>query len=145
VAIETSATELPSQIQQLLDQREQHLDSIRQIDAMLAKVNAALGHDSAASTTPRPLASSAPASPRTTRSTGKKRQRSKFGVSTAQLVMAFVKANGTPTTQAIMQHLAGEGRTASSGSNALSTLAKAGKLKRTPLGKGLPGSIYALP
>jgi len=145
VATQTSATELPSQIQQLLDQREQHLDSIHQIDAMLAKVNAALSHDSAASTMPRPLASPAPASPRTTRSGGKKRQRSKFGVSTAQLVLAFVKANAKPTTQAIMRHLAGEGRTASSGSNALSTLAKAGKLKRTPLGKGLPGSIYALP
>jgi len=142
VANSTSATELPSLIQQLLEQRKLHADSISQIDQTLAKVTAALG-----GTTAPAVAARTPVAPTASKAAAakpKKRKRIAFSVSTNDLVLAFVKANKNPTTQKIMQHLAREGRTASSGSNALSVLTSAKKLKRTPLGKGVLGSTYSL-
>ena len=69
----------------------------------------------------------------------KGKKRSRFGVSASDLVLAFVKAKKSPTTKEITQHLLSEGRSLGATSNALSTLAKAKKLKRTPLGKGVNG------
>ena len=138
-----SATELPSHIQQLLEQREQHTAAISHIDQTLAKVTAALGGTTAPAVVAKPPV--APAAPKIVPAKLQKGKRSKFGVSTSDLVLSFVKANKSPTTQAIMKHLASEGRTASSGSNALSVLTGAKKLKRTPLGKGILGSTYSIP
>lgn len=138
----TSATELPNLIQQLLEQRQQHADSITHIDQTLAKVTAALGGAAAAVAVSKPTGK--PAAVKAPVVKAKRGKRSQFAVSTSDLVLAFVKANGNPTTQKIMEHLASEGRTASSGSNALSTLTAAKKLKRTPLGKGIPGSTYSI-
>ena len=127
------------------------MSAINQIDQTLARVTAALGGAGltakAGVTPPASRAAKGPKqSVQTKAGAGpRKGRRSKFAVSTSDLVLSFVKANGSPTTQAIMQHLANEGRTVSSGSNALSTLATAKKLKRTPLGKGIMGSTYSLP
>jgi hypothetical protein len=137
----TSTAELPSHIQQLLDQRQQHTAAIRQIDDTLARVTAALGGRIAPATVSKPTAPMAVKAPAVK---AKKGKRSKFTVSTNELVLSFVKANKNPTTQKIMQHLASEGRTVSSGSNALSVLTSAKKLKRTPLGKGMLGSTYSI-
>ena len=138
-----SPAELPNQIQQLLDQKEQHSAAINLIDQTLAKVTAALGGTTAPAVVAKPPV--APTAPKAAVAKPKKGKRSRFGVSTSELVLAFVKANKSPTTQAIMKHLASEGRTASSGSNALSVLTGAKKLKRTPLGKGILGSTYSIP
>jgi hypothetical protein len=134
---------LPQLIQQLLEQRQQHAESINEIDQTLAKVTAALGGAASPAAVSKPAA--AVVVPKPAAAKPKKGKRSKFATSTSDVVLAFVKANKSPTTQEIMQHLASEGRTASSGSNALSVLAKAKKLKRTPLGKGILGSTYSIP
>lgn len=135
-----SATALPNRIQQLLEQRQQHIHRIGLIDQTLAGVSAALGGTASGAAVARPVA--APAA-KASASKGKRR-RSRFGASASALVLAFVKAKKNPTTNEIMRHLASEGRTAGSCSNALSVLAKAGELKRTPLGKGILGSRYSL-
>jgi len=138
-----SATALPNHIQQLLAQREQHTAAITQIDQTLAKVAAVLGGQVALSAAvARPavtaVAAKAPAAK------GSRRRRSRFGVSTAEVILTFVKAHKNPTTKEITEHLVSEGRTASVVSNALSVLTRAGELKRTPLGKGILGSRYSL-
>jgi len=142
VANSTSAAELPNKIQQLLEQRQQHTAAISQIDHTLAKVSAALGGTTAPLTvsksTATPVAVKAPAVK------GKKRTRTKFAVSTNDVILAFVKAKKNPTSKEITQHLLSEGRTSSVASNALSVLTAAKKLKRTPLGKGILGSTYSI-
>jgi hypothetical protein len=74
----------------------------------------------------------------------KVRKRAKFAVSASDLVLAFVKTKKNPTSKEITQHLLSEGRNLGAVSNALSVLTQKKKLKRTPLGKGLPGSTYSL-
>jgi hypothetical protein len=143
-----SANALPQTIQQLLETREQHVDSISKIDKTLAAVTAALGAKPAAlaavpALAPAAKAAAVPAAKKAPAAKGRKRSR--FGVSASDLVLAFVKAKKSPTTKEITQHLLSEGRSLGATSNALSTLAKAKKLKRTPLGKGLMGSTYSLP
>ena len=135
----SSLTVLPQSIQQLLEKRQQHAESIAAIDATLARVREALGTKS--THRGRKLAvitAKAPAA------RGKRRRR-KFAVSANELVLAFVKAKKNPTTQDIKQLWANEGRPKSGADNILSMLTKAKKLKRTPLGRGLRGSRYSLP
>ena len=136
----TSATQLPSQIQTLLKLREQHTAAVRQIDKTLAGVVAALGGPQL--TAIRAGANGAPAAkPLGAR---KRKRRGTFSVSATELVLEFIKTKTNPTTQQIMQHLASNGRSASSGSNALSVLTAAKRLKRAPLGSGILGSRYSL-
>jgi hypothetical protein len=142
VSQSTSAIELPNLIQELLEQRQLHANSISQIDQTLARVTAALGGTATAVAVSKPAGK--PAAVKAPVVKAKSGKRSQFTVSTGDLVLAFVKANANSTTQKIMQHLASEGRTASSGGNALSVLTAAKKLKRTPLGKGIPGSTYSI-
>lgn len=137
-----NATQLPTQIQQLLSQRQQHTDAITKIDKTLAGVMAALGGTTtlaapkALPTAAKPVVSKAPAQP-------KKRQRGSYAVSATDLVLTFLK--GKPaTTKEITDYIVGQGRSTGAVSNALSVLTKAKKLKRTPLGKGVLGSTYAL-
>lgn len=138
-----SATAIPSYIQDLLEQRQQHTDSISEIDATLAKVSAALGGNSVpVATAPKPVAK--PAAVASPKVKAKKAARGKFSISATDLVLKFITANKSPTTKEITQHLLSEGRSLGAVSNALSVLTKAKTLKRTPLGKGLMGSRYSL-
>jgi hypothetical protein len=131
--------ELPQRIQQLLEQRLQHVDALTKIDHSLAEVTAALGGKTA-------LTKGEPAIPagRPAVTKSKKHRRKRFAVSATEMVLAFVEEKKNPTTQEIMKHLAAEGRTTGAASNALSVLTHAKKLKRTPLGNGILGSRYSL-
>ncbi len=131
-----SATELPTFIQTLLEQKVHHTDAIAKIDATLAKVSAALNGTVAAP--------AAPAAVKVKPVAAKKRGRSVYAVSASELVLGFLKTNKEATTKAITQHLASKGRSAGAASNALSVLTTQKKLKRTPLGKGVMGSKYSL-
>jgi hypothetical protein len=142
VATSISADHLSAHIETLLKQREQHIQAIGQIDKTLASVAAVLGGSPAV---PAAIAKPAAAPVTAKAPAAKGKKLTQFAESASSLVLAFVKANKNPTTLEIMKHLASKGRTATSGSNALSTLAKANKLKRTPLGKGILGSRYSLP
>jgi hypothetical protein len=134
------ATQLPSQIQTLLKLREQHTAAVSQIDKTLAGIVAALGGPRSTAIPARANRSPAAKPP----AANKRKRRGTFSVSASDLVLEFIKASKNPTTQEIMQHLASKGRSASSGSNALSVLTSANKLKRAPLGKGVLGSRYSL-
>jgi hypothetical protein len=135
----TSAVQLPSQIQALLKLREQHTAAVHQIDKTLAGVMSALG---GSRSTAVPSGANGPAVKRL--GAPKRKQRGAFAVSASELVLEFIKAKKNPTTQEIMEHLVSKGRSASSGSNSLSVLTSAKKLKRAPLGKGILGSRYSL-
>jgi hypothetical protein len=140
-----SATEIPNQIQQLLEQRDQHTSAISQIDRTLAKVTAALGGETTPAAITKPAgvpaaAKGVPARPVKV----KTRKRTKFAISATDLVLQFIQANPSPTTKQITQHLVSEGRSTGAVSNALSVLTKSKTLKRTPLGKGIMGSKYSL-
>ena len=142
MAATISSAALPAQIQKLLDQKAEHSAAISKIEKTLAGVTAALG----GSVTPVAVTKTAPAAVKTPVVKGKKRTRTKFAVSTNDVILSFVRARKTPTSKEITQHLLTEGRTSSVASNALSMLtAAAKKLKRTPLGKGMLGSTYSLP
>jgi len=143
VPISFSAIELPKAIRQLLEQREQYTKAISQIDQTLAHVAAALGGTTAPNIVAKLVA--APVAPKAAAVKAKKRKRTAFAVSTNDLVLAFVKANKNPTTSEIMKHLLSQGRTTSAISSALTILTQAKKLKRTPVGNGIPGSRYSLP
>jgi hypothetical protein len=135
------ASEIPTTIQSLLDQRHQHVEAISKIDHTLAAVTVALGSYGVASPAPAkaslvPVAKKAPAA--------KKRSRGSFAVSATDLVLEFLKSNKGATTKAITEYVVAKGRSTGSVSNALSVLSKAKKLKRTPLGKGKLGSTYSL-
>jgi hypothetical protein len=135
-----SATQLPDQIQALLTRRDQHTAAVSQIDKTLASVMAALG---GSYSVPVPTKASQPPAAKAAGAPQRK-NRGSFSVSASDLVLEFIKAKKNPTTQEIMQHLASKGRSASSGSNSLSVLTAAKKLKRVPLGAGIMGSRYSL-
>jgi hypothetical protein len=120
-----SAAALPQTIQQLLETRELHVDSISRIDKTLAAVIAALGGKPAAPATamaPAPAAKAAAVPAARKAAAGKGKKRAKFAVSASDLVLAFVKAKKGPTTKEITQHLLSEGRNLGAVSNALSVL-----------------------
>jgi hypothetical protein len=146
VANSISATALPDYIQNLLAQRQQHTDSIAEIDATLSKVSAALGTAVAVpAKAPKPAAKAAVAAAPAAKPTKAKRAgRGKFAISATDLVLKFIGANKNPTTKEITQYLVSEGRSLGAVSNALSVLTKSKALKRTPLGKGIMGSRYSL-
>jgi hypothetical protein len=135
VAISIPATGLPKQIQQLIDQRQQHTDALTKIDGLLDAISAALGGKNIALV---PAAAKAPATK------AKRSKRKRFDISAPDLVLAFIKEKKNPTTQEIMKYVKSQGRTAGAGSNALSVLTQTKKLKRTPSGEGVLGSRYSV-
>ena len=141
MATTISATALPHTIQQLLEQRKQHAAAIVRIDQTLANVTAALGGATSPVAVSKPAATPVAKAPAVS---ANKSKRTKFAVSTTQLVLAFVKSHKNPTTSEIMKHVVSQGRTTSAVSNALTSLTQAKKLKRTPVGNGHLGSRYSL-
>jgi hypothetical protein len=135
VAISIPATGLPKQIQQLLDQRQEHTDALTKIDGLLDAITAALGGK---------RGSLGPAAVKAPATKVKRSKRRRFAISAPDLVLAFVKEKKNPTTQEIMKYVKSQGRTAGAGSNALSILTQTKKLKRAPLGEGRLGSRYSV-
>jgi hypothetical protein len=138
-----SAAELPATIQTLLDERAGHIATIGKIDKALAGVAAALG-TSAPEAVAKPSIPVAVTKAAATGSKPKPAKRGAYAVSATDLVLAFVKAKGKPTSKEVGEHLASQGRSAGATSNALSVLTASKKLKRKPLGKGKMGSRYSL-
>jgi len=132
------ATDLPNRIQKLLEERQQHADSIAHIDHILAGVSETLKGASLAS----PNGKKPVAAPVAIKGKKQRRGRGHFAVSAEDSILAFVKQKKNPTSAEINQHIMSEGRS-SSANNALGKLVKEKKLKRTPL-EGQRGSRYSL-
>jgi hypothetical protein len=139
-------TELPHRVEQLLKQRQMHVDAISQIERTLSAVNTALNgiptaqaNGAKVGTTPAAPKVSVPKANKGTR----RGTRGLFALSAEASVLAFIKQKKTATTKDVNHHFKAEGR-ASTADNALSKLVADKKLKRLPLGKGIPGSAYTL-
>jgi len=140
-----SPTSITSPIQQLLDERQGHLDAISAIDKKLEQIGSILrsGGRAAAGHTNGKTARAAHAPKPVGRPAKKRGGRRSFAISGEESVLAFIKEHKNPTTHDIEAHWQSEGRGATA-ANTLSRLGKDGKVKRTPLGKGIRGSRYTL-
>ena len=146
-----SATGLTGRIQQLLNERQQHVDALACIEQTLSGVAAALGMISSNKQGPveaiptkklgRPLGSRNVA-PAATPKKGR-RTRGSYATTGDESILAFIKANKNPTTSDVKAHWASEGRLGTA-DNVLSKLFREKRVKRTPLGKGIRGSRYSL-
>ncbi len=127
---------LTDQIQQLVDQRQQHVDAMTAIDNTLAQINQILGTPMAPAAKPALAATPAPA--KATRG----RPRGRYGTNAQELLLEFVKAKGNPTSKEIQQHWQNAGRRGNA-SPILVGLQKTGQLKRIPI-PGQHSSHYVL-
>jgi len=143
------STELPTRIQKLLEERQHHEAAISHIDEVLQSVYSALGATAAPKRGPgRPstasvaasVAAPAPAAAKVGR--GRRRSRGSYATTGDDSVLAFIKANRSPTTKDIKAHWASEGR-GGTADNVLSKLYREKKIKRLPL-PGERGSRYAV-
>jgi hypothetical protein len=142
----SNAPGLSSRVDELLEQRQSHLDAAEKLSETIAQIERLLGV-SATNGGPRrgrppgrpsaPVAGpvSAPASGR-----GGKRTRQRFETSGEESIINFIRSNRNPTTQDVKKHWASEGR-GGTADNALSKLVKDRKIKRIPL-VGVRGSRY---
>ncbi|HOW73796.1 MAG TPA: C2H2-type zinc finger protein [Phycisphaerae bacterium] len=141
---------LAAMINKLQTQRQEHVDAIAEIDAVVEKYGIQLPERKRRGRPPgrkpgrkpgRPAAAAtAPTKP--TGRKGKRRARRKFAVSGLDLILAFVKSVGKKgaTTSEIVKHWKSEGRSGD-GYTTLSQLTKQKKLKKEKL-KGEKGSRY---
>ena len=138
-----SPTTITSPIQQLLDQRQMHLDALAAIDHKLHQISGILrsGVTAPVGRSNSKAAQAQPVAPKATRK--KKRKVGKFAVSGEASVLSFIQQHKNPTSQEIEKHWQNEGR-GGFAATTISKLAKEKKLKRTPLGKGIRGSRYSL-
>jgi hypothetical protein len=134
-----SPSALTDRIESLLDERQKHAAAIAAIDETLSEIGRLLGQPVA-----RFKAAIAPAAAPAIERKGRKgrRKRGTYATTAEDSILAFVKAEGNPTTQEIKQHWASEGR-GGSADNELSRLTKKKKLKRIPI-PGQRGSRYTL-
>jgi hypothetical protein len=137
---------LSSRVDQLLEQRQQHLEAAEKLSATISEIERLLGGAGGARRRGRPPGRpkldgpGADAPPPATR--GRKRTRRRFEVSGEQSIIDFIKSNRNPTTQDIKKHWASEGR-GGTADNALSKLYREKKIKRFPL-EGRRGSRFAV-
>jgi hypothetical protein len=142
------STDLPTRIQKLLEDRQTHEAAIGHIDEVLASVGSALGAPIAPPKRGpgRPAASSVVAAPPAPAAAKKprrgRRSRGSYATTGDDSVLAFIKANKSPTTKDIKAHWAEEGR-GGTADNVLSKLYREKKIKRLPL-PGERGSRYAV-
>ena len=127
---------LPAAIQQLLQQRSNHVDAMEAIDATLARATEALGL-TASVTSPTKIKVKPSAAPKPKTKTGKSVQ------TASEFVLGFVKDNKNPTSKEINAAWKAAGRKWSA-DVMLSKLTKTKTLTRTPLGEGKLGSRYAI-
>ena len=138
-----SPTSITSPIQELLDQRQMHLDALAAIDDKLHQISGILRSDASVPVgrSNGKAAQAQPVAPEATRK--KQRKVGKFAVSGEASVRSFIQQQRTSTSQEIEKHWQNEGR-GGFAATTISKLAKEKKLKRTPLGKGIRGSRYSL-
>jgi hypothetical protein len=132
MAINTTPDLIASRIQQLLSDRQEHVEALAAIDATLAKVGVVLNGKTAPH---RAAVTSTPAK-------GRRRPRRRFSISGEESVLGLIKKQGGATTNEVKFHWKAEGR-GGTADNMLTKLVKEKKLKRTPL-KDQRGSRYTL-
>jgi len=137
------AESLTDRIQELLNQRQEHVDALAAIDQTLAGINSLLGVVKPGRKPGRKPAS-APASVEAPVALPRKRRRKrgKFATTGEESILVFVKKRKNPTTKEINANWKQEGRGGTADS-LLGSLVKVKKLERKPLG-GKLGSQYVL-
>ena len=141
--------DLSSRVDQLLEQRQQHLDAAERISNTIAQIESLLGSAGGAKRRGRPPGRprmsdfggapvSAPNGPRRGR---RRRTRQRFAISGEQSIINYIRSHKDATTQDIKKHWASEGR-GGTADNALSKLVREKKIKRYPL-EGQRGSRFA--
>jgi len=141
----SKTADLSSRVDQLLQQRQQHLDAAEQISATIEQIASLLGTASGVKRRGRPpgrprlnAISSAPsAGPRRGR-----RKRRRFEMSGEDSIINYIRGHRDATTQDLKKHWASEGR-GGTADNALSKLVREKKIKRYPL-EGRRGSRFAV-
>jgi hypothetical protein len=142
------STDLPTRIQNLLEERQTHMAAIAHIDEVLASVGSALGAPVAPpkrgpGRPPGPSAMAAPPAPIAAKKARRgRRSRGSYSTTGDDSVLAFIKEHRSPTTKEIKAHWASEGR-GGTADNVLSKLYREKKIKRLPL-PGERGSRYTV-
>ncbi len=142
---------IPSFIEDLLEQRQSHVEAIGVIDATLARVSTALGVTDVTASIAKPVSvrpAGAAKTPATKTVAGKgapkrRGKASKFGISANDFVLGFVESSKSATTQDINQHWKQSGRPGTA-DNSMSILTKLKKLKCSPMPGGQRGSRYSV-
>jgi hypothetical protein len=138
-------SDLASRIQQLLEEREQHVAAAERINETIASIEAVLGvslngNGRRRGRPPKDQKQWMEAPARKTRK--RRRGRGNYETTAEEFVLSFVKANRSPTTREINQHWKSEGR-GHTADNTLVKLVKTKQLKRIPLKEGR-GSTYEI-
>jgi hypothetical protein len=135
--------DLALRIQHLLDERQGLADALSLIEATFGQIGAALGVSRRGRKPGRPLALASSVMTSGAQPKRRRRGRRSFATTAEEFVLGFVKSNRNPTTQQINSAWKQEGR-GHTADNTLTKLVKERKLKRTPLGKGIRGSRFAV-
>jgi hypothetical protein len=147
LATNNISADLPTRIQKLLEERQHHESEIAHIDEVLESVYSALSATAmpkrgpgrpAGTTTVAAMPAPAPTVAKPSR--GRRRSRGSYATTGDDSVLAFIKANKSPTTKDIKAHWASEGR-GGTADNVLSKLYREKTIKRLPL-HGERGSRY---
>jgi len=146
----TSTADLSSRIDQLIQQRQQHVEAAEQLTATIEQIASLLGTSLGGKRRGRPPgrprlnpvgAAPAPAAATPGRRRGR-RKRQRFEISGDESIINFIRSHKDATTQDIKKHWASEGR-GGTADNALSKLVREKKIKRFPL-DGQRGSRFAV-
>ena len=144
----SKAADLSSRVDQLVAQRQEHLDAADRISSTIAEIERLIGAVGGARRRGRPPGrpkmlgtAAAPAAP-VGRPRGRRKRR-RFEISGEQSIINFIKSNPKPSTQDVKKHWASEGR-GGTADNALSKLVRERKIKRLPLEGEGRGSRYAV-
>ena len=137
------AESLTDRIQELLNQRQGHVDALATIDQTLAGIHSLLGVVKPGRK-PGPKPAAAPPAVEAPVALPRKRgwKRGKFATTGQESILAFVKERKNPTTKQINANWKQEGRGGTADS-LLGSLVKVKQLKRKKLG-GKLGSQYLL-
>src|SRR5580765_2521942 len=141
----SKTADLSSRVDQLLQQRQQHLDAAEQISATIEQIASLLGTASGVKRRGRPpgrprlnaIGSAPSPGPRRGR-----RKRRRFEMSGEDSIINYIRGHRDATTQDLKKHWASEGR-GGTADNALSKLVREKKIKRYPL-EGRRGSRFAV-
>jgi hypothetical protein len=133
-------TALPQRIQQLLEERQGHVDSVARIDETLSLIGAALSPSANSNGKSQKSAADEPV----TKTKRKRRgHRGSYATTGEEALLGFIRENKNPPITALTKFWQGEGR-GGRADNLLSKMVKDKKLKRTPLGDGQRGSRYSI-
>jgi len=143
----SKTADLSSRVDQLVQQRQEHLDAAQKISDTIAQIENLLGGAGAPKRRGRPpgrprmsaLGAAPVAAPNGPRRG--KRTRQRFAISGEQSIIDYIRSHKDPTTQDIKKHWASEGR-GGTADNALSKLVREKKIRRFPL-DGQRGSRFA--